>query len=223
LVENMFGTRNILRKSLSQKSRFASTLLVIEQQNGVALASNLHALSAANKLGLPITAFVAAPSSQAESAAKAVAAYPGVAKVLVAKNDSFAHALAEPHADALAEVAKKGGFTHVVTSHGPYGKNVFPRAAALLDVSPISDVTEIDSADTFKRPIYAGKVIAAHAGNAIATVKSADALKLVTVRPTAFAPAAATGGSAAVEDCSAAGTGKTAMLLIHRSAEQVGV
>jgi electron transfer flavoprotein alpha subunit len=74
---------------------------------------------------------------------------------LVAKSDALAHSLAEPHADVIVSLAK--GFSHVVASHGPYGKNVFPRAAALLDVSPISDVVEIDSTDTFKRPIYAGK------------------------------------------------------------------
>ncbi|KAI8900999.1 hypothetical protein BC833DRAFT_646548 [Globomyces pollinis-pini] len=186
----MFVSRQSLRLIQRFQGRHASTLLVIEQRAGAAQASNLHALTAANKLGFPITAFVAGTASQVDAAAKEVAKYPGVTKVLAAKADSLDHSLAEPHADALAAVAKN--FSHVVTAHSPYGKNVFPRAAALLDVSPISDVTSIDSADTFQRPIYAG--------NAIATVKSTDKIKLISVRTTAFKASAAEGGSASVED-----------------------
>lgn len=136
--------------------RFSSTLLVIEEQSGNASSSNLHALTAATKLGFPVTALVAASSSSADAISKTVSQYPGVGKVLVAKNDVFAHGVAESHADIISNTAKKGGFSHVITAHSQYGKNVFPRAAALLDVSPVSDITEIDSADTFKRPIYAG-------------------------------------------------------------------
>ncbi|KAJ3275535.1 Electron transfer flavoprotein alpha-subunit [Terramyces sp. JEL0728] len=176
--------------------RSVSTLLVIEQSQGTPLASNLHALSAATKLGFPVTALVAGSAAHVEAAAKVVAGYPGVTKVLTAKNDVFDHGLAEPHADLISASAK--GHSHIVTSHSAYGKNVFPRVGALLDVSPIPDITEIVSADTFKRPIYAG--------NAIATVKSKDATKVITIRPTAFAPSASTGGSAAVEETSATGT-----------------
>ncbi|KAJ3314806.1 Electron transfer flavoprotein alpha-subunit [Boothiomyces sp. JEL0838] len=175
--------------------RSVSTLLVIEQSQGTPLASNLHALSAATKLGFPVTALVAGSAAHVEAAAKVVAGYPGVTKVLTAKNDVFDHGLAEPHADLISASAK--GHSHIVTAHSAYGKNVFPRVGALLDVSPIPDVTEIISADTFKRPIYAG--------NAIATVKSKDATKVITIRPTAFAPSASTGGSAAVEDTTATG------------------
>jgi electron transfer flavoprotein alpha subunit len=173
-----------------------STLLVIEQQGGKPLASNAHVLAAANKLGFPITALVAGTEASAEQAAKIVAGFPGVKKVLTAKGAQYDHSLAEPHADLVAAVAK--GHSHIITAHSAYGKNVFPRAAALLDVSPISDVTDIESADTFKRPIYAG--------NAIATVKSSDSIKLLTVRPTAFAPSATTGGSAVIEDSKAVGS-----------------
>ena len=142
----------------SNRVRFSSTLLLIEEQGGSASSSNLHALSAAAKLGFPVTALVGASTANAEKIAKTVAAYPGVEKVLVASNDAYAKNLAEPHAELISQVAKNGGFSHVITAHSQYGKNVLPRAAALLDVSPISDVIEIDSPDTFKRPIYAGNL-----------------------------------------------------------------
>jgi len=141
---------------LSSSSRLSSTLLVIEGQGATPSTANLHALTAASQLGFPVTALVAAPPAEADAIAKTVALYPGIQKVLVAKNDGFAHSLAEPHADLLSQVAKSGSFSHVVAAHSPYGKNVFPRAAALLDVSPVSDIIQIDSPDTFKRPIYAG-------------------------------------------------------------------
>jgi electron transfer flavoprotein alpha subunit len=175
--------------------RSISTLLVIEQQAGKPLGTNAHALSAAQKLGFPVTALVAGTEATAEQAAKIVAGYPGVTKVLTAKGAQYDHSLAEPHADLVASQAK--GFSHVVTAHSVYGKNVIPRAAALLDVSPVSDVIEIESADTFKRPIYAG--------NAIATVKSEDKIKVLTIRPTAFPAAPTTGGFAAVESVEAQG------------------
>jgi electron transfer flavoprotein alpha subunit len=192
----MFSTSRLANSTFK---RFSSTLLVIEQNKGKASASNLHALTAAQKLGFPVTALVGGNGAEAEAVAKQVAAYPGVTKVLVAKNESLDHSIAESHADLITEVQKSTKFSHIVSAHSQYGKNVFPRAAALLDVSPISDVIEIDSADTFKRPIYAG--------NAIATVKSADALKIFTIRPTAFAPSAAEGGNAAVEEVKASPKG----------------
>lgn len=102
----------------------------------------------------------------------------------------MAHSLAEIHAPLIQSLAKD--YSHVVAAHSIYAKNIFPRVAALLDVSPIVDVIEISSADEFKRPIYAG--------NAIATVKSKDKIKLVTVRPTAFPPVESTGGSAKISE-----------------------
>ena len=170
--------------------RFASTLLVIEQQAGIPLKANANALSAASKLGFPITALVAGSAKSVAQASKTVAAYPGIKKVLTVQGDDFEHGLAEPMADLLASTGKD--FTHIVTSHGGMGKNIFPRVGALLDVSPIPDVTEIQSADTFQRPIYAG--------NAIATVKSNDKIKILTVRPTCFEPSATEGGSATCEE-----------------------
>ena len=121
---------------------------------------------------------------------------------MVAKGAQFEHNLAEPNAELIANTA--GKFSHVVAAHTGYAKNVFPRAAALLDVSPISDITEIDSADTFKRPIYAG--------SAIATVQSSDKIKLFTVRTTAFAALELTGGNAKVEDCEVVGTGMISLI-----------
>lgn len=172
--------------------RFSSTLLVVEQLNGIPLASNLHALTAAQKIGFPITCLVGGENDHAIKAAAAVSKYPGVEKVLVAKSVALGHSLAEGHANLISSVSKSSAYSHIISAHSPYGKNVFPRAAAIMDISPISDVVEIDSSDTFKRPIYAG--------NAIATVKSSDKIKMLTIRPTAFAPSAAEGGSAKVED-----------------------
>lgn len=192
---------------LRTTKRFSSTLLVIEQVNGRPLTSNLHALTAASKLGFPITALLAGTASQVDSAAAIVSKYPGVSTLLTAKSDLFNHSLAEPHADLIALTAKSG-FSHIITAHSPYGKNVFPRAAALLDVSPISDIVEIDSADTFKRPIYAG--------NAIATVKSADLLKILTIRPTAFAVSASEGGNATIKE-----TESTAAMLSNWVSEEI--
>jgi electron transfer flavoprotein alpha subunit len=182
--------------------RQISTLLVIEQQQGKPSSGNAHALSAAQKLGFPITALVSGTPDHATQASKIVCQYPGVSTVLVAKGAQFEHNLAEPNAELIANTA--GKFSHVVAAHTGYAKNVFPRAAALLDVSPISDITEIDSADTFKRPIYAG--------SAIATVQSSDKIKLFTVRTTAFAALELTGGNAKVEDCEVVGTGMISLI-----------
>jgi electron transfer flavoprotein alpha subunit len=104
------------------------------------------------------------------------------------------HGLAEPSAPVLAELVKSGAFTHLIGPHSATGKNIFPRVAALLDVAQISDVMRIDAPDTFVRPIYAG--------NAIATVKSHDAIKVFTVRTASFNPVQASGPGAAVEEAS---------------------
>jgi len=122
-------------------------------------------------------------------AAAAAAQIAGVAKVLHAEGEGFAHGLAENVAAQVLAVA--GNYSHILFAATAAGKNVAPRVAAKLDVGQISDVTKVDAADTFERPIYAG--------NAIATVQSTDATKVLTVRTTGFDPAAATGGSAAVE------------------------
>ena len=122
-------------------------------------------------------------------AAEAAARLPGLSKVLVADDAAYAHALAEPVAALIVSLA--GGYTHILAAASAVGKNVMPRAAALLDSQPISDISEVIDNDTFVRPIYAG--------NALATVKSADAKKIITVHAASFDPVAAEGGSAPIE------------------------
>ncbi|WP_246203359.1 electron transfer flavoprotein subunit alpha/FixB family protein [Azospirillum brasilense] len=156
-------------------------------------AATLNAVSAAAKIGGDIHVLVAGQGAQA--VAEAASKIAGVAKVLLADDAAYAHPLPENVAPLVVNLAK--GYGHVLAAASSEGKNLLPRVAALLDVAAISDITGVVSADTFERPIYAG--------NAIATVKSADPIKVVTVRTTAFEAAAATGGSATVE--SIAGTG----------------
>ncbi|KAI8872326.1 electron transfer flavoprotein subunit alpha, mitochondrial-like protein [Ramicandelaber brevisporus] len=179
--------------------RAASTLVLVEHKDGAIAASTLNALAAASKIGGPVSALVAGGAdASTDSVSSQVSKLPGVSKVLVAKNDALAHGVAESTATLLARVAKaEQGLSHVVAPHTAFGKNVLPRAAALLDVAPVSDVTEIVSEDTFVRPIYAG--------NAVATVQSADALKLLTVRTTAFQPTSGA-GEAAIDSAPAATT-----------------
>ena len=145
------------------------------------------AVAAARKIGGEVHVLVAGENVAA--AAAAAAKLPGVAKVLTADAPQYAHALAEPLAALLVALAP--GYTHLLAAATAVGKNVMPRAAALLDVQPISDIADVVDADTFIRPIYAG--------NALATVASSDAKKVITVRAASFDPVAAEGGSAAIE------------------------
>ncbi|HEY2132015.1 MAG TPA: FAD-binding protein [Acetobacteraceae bacterium] len=131
------------------------------------------------------------------AAAEAAAKLPGVAKVILADAPTYEHALAEPLAALLVALAP--AYSHVLAASTAVGKNVMPRVAALLDVQPISDIAAVADADTFVRPIYAG--------NAMATVKSADAIKVMTVRAASFDPVAAEGGSAAIEAAPAVAAG----------------
>lgn len=164
-----------------------SILVIAEHDNSSLNAATLNAVTAAAAIGGDIDILVA--GAGCGSVAEAAAQVAGVAKVLVADNDTYAHQLAENVAPLVAEVA--AGYTHVLATATTFGKNLLPRAGALLDVQPISDISAIESPDTFKRPIYAG--------NVIATVQSTDAIKVITVRGTGFDPAAATGGSATIE------------------------
>jgi len=144
------------------------------------------AIAAASPLG-EVHALVAGEG--VASVAEAAAKLPGVTKILVADAPAYAHALAEPLADLLVSLAP--GYTHLLAASTAVGKNVMPRVAALLDVQPISDIAGVIDADTFIRPIYAG--------NALATVKSADAKKIITVRAASFDPVAPEGGTATIE------------------------
>jgi electron transfer flavoprotein alpha subunit len=152
------------------------------------------AIAAAAQLG-EVHALVA--GANAAAAAEAVAKIDKVAKVFVADNAAYAHALAEPLAALIVSLA--GDYSHILSASTAIGKNVMPRVAALLDVQQVSDISSIVDADTFVRPIYAG--------NAMATVKSADAKKVITVRAASFDPVAAEGGAATVETIAAAEAG----------------
>jgi electron transfer flavoprotein alpha subunit len=168
------------------------SILVIAEVNGGALKSaTLNTVAAALAIGSEIHILVA--DENAGAIAPAAQAIPGIAKVLVADNAAFAHGLAEPVAALVVSLA--GGYTHILAPSTTFGKNILPRVAALLDVAQISDIVKVVSPDTFVRPIYAG--------NALATVQSADKVKVITVRGTGFDAAPATGGNAAVETVSA--------------------
>ncbi len=167
-------------------------LVIAEHDNASLKGATLNTVAAAQAIGGDIELLVA--GTDCGAAAEAAAKVAGVAKVLVADNAAYAHGLAENLGLLIAELGKN--YSHILAPATTGGKNVLPRAAALLDVQAISDITGIESADTFQRPIYAG--------NVIATVQSTDAIKVITVRGTAFDAVAAEGGSASVETVSAA-------------------
>ena len=163
------------------------TLIVAEHDNQTLKAATLNAVAAAQQLGSDIDVLVVGSGCQA--AADAAAAVPGVASILLADNAAYENQLAENVSLAVADVA--AGYDAVLAAATANGKNVMPRVAALLDVAQISDITAVIDADSFERPIYAG--------NVIATVKSSDAKKVITVRTTAFDAVPAEGGSASVQ------------------------
>lgn len=168
----------------------ANVLLLCDHDGSAIAPATLNALNAAQQLG-DVTALVCGKDCGA--AASAAAACAGVSKVLCADADAYANNLAENVTDLVLSIA--GGFDVVCSAATTTGKNILPRIAAKLDVQQISDITGIVDANTFVRPIYAG--------NALATVKSSDAKKVITIRTTAFDAASAEGGSAAVEAVSA--------------------
>ncbi len=164
------------------------TVLVLAEHDNASLnVATLSAVAAAQDMGGDIHMLVAGESCGA--VAEEAARVGGVGKVLHADGPHLAHGLAEDLAALLAGLA--GGYSHLVATATTHGKNVMPRVAALLDVQQVSDITGVESADTFVRPIYAG--------NAMATVRSTDGVRVVTVRQTAFDAADAEGGNAAVE------------------------
>jgi electron transfer flavoprotein alpha subunit len=168
-----------------------AALVIAEHDNATVKGATLNTVTAALACGGDVHVLIA--GTDAAGAAAAAAQIAGVAKVLHADAPGLNHGLAENVAAQVLAVAKD--YSHILFPATAAGKNVAPRVAALLDVAQISDATKVLSADTFERPIYAG--------NAIATVQSTDATKVITVRTTGFDPAAATGGSAAVETLSA--------------------
>ncbi|KAJ9636716.1 Electron transfer flavoprotein alpha-subunit [Coniosporium tulheliwenetii] len=175
---------------LSALARLLSTLAILEHREGKLNVSSLASVSAAQKLGEPVTGFVA--GSNAKAVAEEAAKVEGIDKIIYVENGAYDKGLPENFAPLLVENIKKGGFTHILAGHSAFGKNLMPRVAALLDTQQISDITHIESEDTFVRPIYAG--------NAILTVKSTDSPKVITVRGTAFPAGATEGGSASLEE-----------------------
>ncbi|MGY8524862.1 electron transfer flavoprotein subunit alpha/FixB family protein [Paracidovorax citrulli] len=169
-----------------------TALVIAEHDNQSIKAATLNTVTAAAQCGGDVHVLVAGANAQA--AAEAAAKIAGVSKVLLADAPHFADGLAENVAEQALAVA--GDYSHILAPATAYGKNILPRVAAKLDVAQLSDITKIDGPDTFERPIYAG--------NAIATVKSSDKVKVITVRGTAFDPAAAEGGSGSVETVTAA-------------------
>jgi electron transfer flavoprotein alpha subunit len=168
-----------------------AVLVIAEHDHGTLKGATFNTTAAAIQCGGDVHVLIA--GHNAAGAAQAAAQIAGVAKVLHADAASLAEQLAENVAAQVLSVAKN--YSHVLFASTAHGKNVAPRVAALLDVAQLSDVTKVISADTFERPIYAG--------NAIATVQSADAVKVITVRTTGFDPSAATGGSASIETVAA--------------------
>jgi electron transfer flavoprotein alpha subunit len=177
-----------------------TALVIAEHDNASLKGSTLHTVTAALQCGGDVHVLVA--GQNCGKAAEAAAQIAGVTKVLVADAAQFADGLAENVAEQALALA--GSYSHILAPATAYGKNILPRVAAKLDVGQISEITKVDSPDTFERPIYAG--------NAIAIVQSADPVKVITVRTTGF-DSAATGGSAAVENVTpVADSGKSAFV-----------
>ena len=165
-----------------------SILVIAEHDNDSIKTVTLNTVTAAQAIGDDVHVLVAGSSSQ--GAVAAAAEISGVAKVISAEAQAYAHQLPENVAPLLVELAKE--YSHILSAATTTGKNLMPRAAALLDVAQISDIIEVKSEDTFVRPVYAG--------NAMATVQSSDSVKMITVRTTAYAEASQ-GGNATIENC----------------------
>ena len=170
-----------------------STLVIAEHDNTNLKPATFNTVAAASVIGGAVHILVAGNACQ--SVADEAAAVDGVEKVILADDSAYENQLAESTANLIKSIAND--YSHILAPATTFGKNVLPRLSALLDVQQISEITEVVSEDTFKRPIYAG--------SCIATVKSSDSTKVITVRATAFDPANASGGSASIESISADG------------------
>ena len=178
-----------------------TSLVIAEHNNASVKGATLNTVTAALQCGGDVHVLIAGHNAAAAAAAAAKIA--GVSKVLHVEGAGFEHGLAENVAAQVLAIAS--GYSHLLFPATASGKNIAPRVAAKLDVGQLSDVSKIDSPDTFERPIYAG--------NAIATVQSLDAIKVITVRTTGFDPAAMTGGSAGVESVTAVGASEKAKFM----------
>jgi len=184
-----------------------SVLVIAEHDNGQLNVATLSSVAAAQAIGGDIDLLVAGESCQA--VAEQAANVTGISKVIVADNAAYGKFLAENVAPLIAELG--ANYTHILATATTTGKNTMPRVAALLDVQAISDISAVISEDTFKRPIYAG--------NVIATVQSSDKIKVLTVRGTAFDAAAAEGGSASIEALSSVYNPETSAFVSEEIAE----
>jgi electron transfer flavoprotein alpha subunit len=178
-----------------------SVLVVAEHDNRALKPATLHAMTAAAEIAKPAggDVHILVAGKDCRPVAEAAAKIAGAAKVLLADDAAYDHGIAENWAPLIVKLAS--GYSHVLAPATTSGKNLMPRVAALLDVMQISDISAVESADTFVRPIYAG--------NALATVQSKDPIKVITVRGTAFAPAAAEGGNAPIEAVPSTGSAGT--------------
>ncbi|TMW69088.1 hypothetical protein Poli38472_001244 [Pythium oligandrum] len=191
--------RQLVRR-ISSANRSFSTLVIAEHNQKEVTGGTLSTITAASKIGNDVTLLVI--GSQAEGVAQAAAKIAGVSNVLHAKDAKFDHLIAEDVTELLLATQKEKNFSHILAPSSNASKNYLPRLGAKLDSAPISDIIAVADKDTFVRPTYAG--------NAIAQVKSSDAVKLITVRPTGFEKAAVEGGSASVSAApEAAAAGKT--------------
>ncbi|XP_055855086.1 electron transfer flavoprotein subunit alpha, mitochondrial [Episyrphus balteatus] len=184
------STRTFVRSNILHRCK--STLVVAEHNNETLNPVTLNTITAAKKIGGDITVLVA--GTKCGPASEAVSKIQGVGKVIVAENDAFKGFTPESLTPLVLAAQNQFKFTHILAGATAFGKNVLPRVAAKLDVSPISEIIDVKSEDTFVRTIYAG--------NAVLTLKSKDAIKVITVRGTNF-EAAGAGGSAAVEQAPA--------------------
>ena len=182
-------------------------LVIAEHDNNNLKPATLNTVAAANAIGGPVHILVAGNSCQ--SVADEAAAVDGVEKIILADDSAYENQLAESTASLIKSIS--ADYSHILSPATTFGKNVMPRLSALLDVQQISEITEVVSLDTFKRPIYAG--------SCIATVKSTDAIKVITVRATAFDPVNASGGSASVESISADGVSDLSSFVNEEIAE----
>lgn len=171
-----------------------SVFIIADHNNEKIADATLSTIAAAKKLGGDITLLVA--GNGCDAAAQMATGIEGIAKVLKADSPALDHKIAENIAPLAVEAIKSGGYKAVLAPGTTMGKNILPRVAAMLDVQQITDIIAVEGADTFKRPIYGGQ--------AIATVQTSDAIKVLTIRATAFDKVASTGGSATLEDLSGA-------------------
>ncbi|CED83114.1 etf1 [Phaffia rhodozyma] len=182
----------ISRSSSLLQARSLSSLVFVEHKRGEIVPSSLSAITAAKAIGDDVSALVTGKEGDVQAIVDKVKSIPGLSKVFSSTSPDYEHYLSEPLAPLLASVVPTKGFSHLVGAHSAVGKDLFPRVSALLDTTMISDVVKIEAGgEQFTRPIYAG--------NIIAQIKSTEAVKILTIRPTAFEKAALEGGAAEAE------------------------